>query len=110
VKTEEYAAVAKSIHRKEYAALIAAVRDARVAAGLTQVQVSERLGRSQSFISDVETGKRRVDVMELRDIGGYTGQCGLGSGRAFAALQSIALFVERSAWRAFRRTSARDSG
>lgn len=63
----------KSIHRKEYAALIEAVRDARVAAGLTQAQVSEKLGRSQSFISDVETGKHRVDVMELRDIARLTG-------------------------------------
>lgn len=65
--------MAKSIHRKEYAALIEAVRDARVAAGLTQAQVSEKLGRSQSFISDVETGKRRVDVMELRDIARLAG-------------------------------------
>ncbi len=31
------------------------------------------LGRSQSFISDVETGKRRVDVVELRDIARLTG-------------------------------------
>ncbi|MCF3528045.1 helix-turn-helix domain-containing protein [Stenotrophomonas maltophilia] len=60
--------MSKSIHRKEYAALIEAVRDARLAAGLTQVQVSRKLGRSQSFISDVETGKRRIDVVELRDI------------------------------------------
>ncbi len=65
--------MAKSIHRKEYAALIEAVRDARVAAGLTQTQVSQKLGRSQSFISDVETGKRRVDVVELRDIARLTG-------------------------------------
>ena len=56
--------MAKTIHRKEYAALIETVRDARLAAGLTQVQVSSKLGRSQSFISDVETGKRRVDVVE----------------------------------------------
>ncbi|EQM88086.1 MULTISPECIES: helix-turn-helix domain-containing protein [Stenotrophomonas] len=65
--------MAKSIHRKEYVALIEAVRDARVAAGLTQAQVSAKLGRSQSFISDVETGKRRIDVVELRDIARLTG-------------------------------------
>ncbi|WP_345785614.1 helix-turn-helix domain-containing protein, partial [Stenotrophomonas maltophilia] len=45
----------KTIHRKEYSALIEVVRDARLAAGLTQAQVSSKLGRSQSFISDVET-------------------------------------------------------
>ncbi|HHA2439954.1 TPA: helix-turn-helix domain-containing protein [Stenotrophomonas maltophilia] len=65
--------MAKTIHRKEYAALIETVRDARLAAGLTQVQVSSKLGRSQSFISDVETGKRRVDVVELRGIARLTG-------------------------------------
>lgn len=63
----------KSIHRKEYAALIEAVRDARLNAGLTQTQVSEQLGRSQSFISDVELGKRRLDVVELRDIAHLSG-------------------------------------
>jgi len=67
------AAVSKSIHRKEYAVLIEAVRDARLAAGLTQAQVSRKLGRSQSFISDVETGKRRIDVVELRDIARLAG-------------------------------------
>ncbi|MCF3463429.1 helix-turn-helix domain-containing protein [Stenotrophomonas maltophilia] len=66
--------MAKSIHRKEYTALIEAVRDARIAAGLTQAQVSEQLGRSQSFISDVERGKRRLDVVELRDIAHLSGQ------------------------------------
>ncbi|PSD28803.1 transcriptional regulator [Stenotrophomonas maltophilia] len=65
--------MAKSIHRKEYAALIEAVRDARTAAGLTQAQVSEKLGRSQSFISDVERGKRRLDIVELRDIAHLSG-------------------------------------
>ena len=63
----------KTIHRKEYSALIEVVRDARLAAGLTQAQVSKKLGRSQAFISDVETGKRRVDVVELRDSAKLTG-------------------------------------
>jgi len=66
--------VTKTIHRKEYSALIEVVRDARLAAGLTQAQVSSKLGRSQSFISDVETGKRRLDLVELRDIAELTGQ------------------------------------
>ncbi len=44
-----------------------------MAAGLTQAQVSAKLGRSQSFMSDVETGKRRLDVVELRDIARLVG-------------------------------------
>jgi transcriptional regulator with XRE-family HTH domain len=42
------------------------------------------LGRSQSFISDVETGKRRVDVVELRDIARLTG---LSLGKLIAKLE-----------------------
>lgn len=37
-------------------------------AGLTQVEVSVRLGRPQSYIASIETGQRRVDVVELLDL------------------------------------------
>jgi transcriptional regulator with XRE-family HTH domain len=40
----------------------------RAKSGLTQVEVSSRLGKSQSFISKVELGERRIDVVELLDI------------------------------------------
>jgi len=38
---------------------------ARRSAGLTQVQLSRRLGKPQSFISNIETGVRRIDVIEF---------------------------------------------
>lgn len=44
------------------------LRDTRVAQGLTQVEVARRLGRAQSYVSRIESGKLRVDVMELFDI------------------------------------------
>jgi transcriptional regulator with XRE-family HTH domain len=37
----------------------------RTAAGLSQVTLAERLGRPQSFVSKVENGERRLDVVEL---------------------------------------------
>ncbi len=58
----------KTIHRKEYETLLRLLRTQRLAAGLTQAECSAALGRSQSFISDVERGKRRLDVLELRDL------------------------------------------
>lgn len=64
----------KSIHRPEYAVLIELLRETRRAAGLTQIDVSERLGRSQSFISDVERGVRRLDLVELLDLAHITGR------------------------------------
>ncbi len=35
---------------------------------LTQVVLSERLGTPQSFISKYESGTRRLDVLEIRQI------------------------------------------
>jgi transcriptional regulator with XRE-family HTH domain len=61
----------KSIHTGAYATLIGLLRESREAAGATQMDLSEYLGRSQSFVSDLERGQRRLDVIELRDICGY---------------------------------------
>ena len=58
----------KSIHRQEYDLLRAGLRDARSSAGITQVDLSIALGRSQSFVSDIERGVRRLDLIEARDI------------------------------------------
>lgn len=40
--------------------------EARLEAGLTQVQVAKKLRSPQSNISNVENGQQRVDVVELR--------------------------------------------
>ena len=55
----------KSIHTAEYAAVLALLREGREAAGLTQVQLAKRLKQSQSFVSKVEVGERRLDVVQL---------------------------------------------
>jgi transcriptional regulator with XRE-family HTH domain len=41
---------------------------ARKAAGITQVELAALLGRPQSFVSKVERGERRVDVIEFCQI------------------------------------------
>lgn len=64
----QVAAVAKSIHRAEYDLVRDLLREKRVGSGLTQLDVSQRMRRSQSFVSDVERGVRRIDVLELRDL------------------------------------------
>jgi transcriptional regulator with XRE-family HTH domain len=52
------------------AALIALRKDA----GFTQVALSKRLGKAQPFVSNVERGNRRLDVIEfyavVRALGG----------------------------------------
>lgn len=44
------------------------LREIRVQAGLKQADLAERLKQSQSFVSKYESGERRLDLLELRDI------------------------------------------
>lgn len=48
-----------------YASFLEVLISARKAAGLTQTQLADRLGRRQGFVSIVETGVRRVDLIEF---------------------------------------------
>ena len=55
----------KSQHTAAYRRLTAASREARERAGLTQQQLAERVRVYASFVSKVESGERRIDVIEL---------------------------------------------
>ena len=44
------------------------VRQMRLDAGLRQADLAERLRRPQSFVSRYESGERRLDILELRQI------------------------------------------
>lgn len=56
----------KSIHSAGYAVFLKVLKRAREDAGLTQTQLAQRLGETQTFVSKCERGERRVDVVELR--------------------------------------------
>jgi transcriptional regulator with XRE-family HTH domain len=56
----------KSLFSREYRLFLASLRKARMEAGLTQEGLAKLLGDTQSFISKVERGERRLDVVELR--------------------------------------------
>ena len=55
----------KTIRSSGHEALREAIIAARKAAGLTQAQLAERLRCHQSFVARVESGQRRIDVVEL---------------------------------------------
>ncbi len=58
----------KSIYSREYAAVLRLLKEAREEAGITQVDLAKKLGQSQSYVSKVERGDRRLDIVQLRTI------------------------------------------
>lgn len=53
------------IQREKLQALLKRIRQDK---GIRQVELAERLGVPQSFISKYESGDRRLDVLELRQV------------------------------------------
>lgn len=53
------------LHSKAYKSVASKLRQARLDAGLTQVEVAKKLEKQQSFVSKIESAERRVDVAEL---------------------------------------------
>lgn len=60
--------MSKTLHTSEYDYFRRLLVAARKKAGLSQVEVSEKLGRPQSFVSKYESGERRLDVVEYIQI------------------------------------------
>lgn len=56
----------KTIQTKEYARFIEKLRKARLEAGLKQIDVAKKLKRPQSYISRVESGEYRLDILEVK--------------------------------------------
>jgi transcriptional regulator with XRE-family HTH domain len=55
----------RSVFTDAYKSLIDILITARTEAGITQAELSLRLGKPQPFISKIETGVRRIDVIEF---------------------------------------------
>ena len=58
----------KSIYESAYRTLLDLLIEARSDAGMTQQQLADKLERPQSFVSKVENGDRRLDVIEFLEI------------------------------------------
>ena len=56
----------KTIYTREYAVVLRLLREARKEAGLTQTELAKKLKQSQSFVTKVERGDRRLDIIQLR--------------------------------------------
>lgn len=76
----------KSIHDAAYLILVECLREARIAAGITQAELAARLHADQSYVSKYERAERRLDVIEVRAV---CRELGLSLG------QFVAKFEER---------------
>jgi transcriptional regulator with XRE-family HTH domain len=60
--------VTRSVFSREYQSLMMLLVEARKERGITQRQLAERLGKDQSFVSKIERGVRRLDVLEFMEV------------------------------------------
>ena len=56
----------KAIYSKEHRSLVERLRTARKERGLDQEDVAKLLGVTQSYISKIESGQRRIDIVQLK--------------------------------------------
>ncbi|HXQ36484.1 MAG TPA: helix-turn-helix transcriptional regulator, partial [Anaerolineales bacterium] len=66
-------AVKKNIRLNQQKKLLVLLRGLRVEAGFTQSELASRLGTDQTFVSKYESGERRLDILELREVCQATG-------------------------------------
>ena len=59
----------KTIGSDRHKALITFLIQKREAAGMTQTELAKLLGEYQSFVARLESGQRRVDVIEFERLG-----------------------------------------
>lgn len=57
-----------TIYDPAYRRLVAILRGARIAAGISQGELGRRLGRRQTYVSKYELAERHLDLIELRQI------------------------------------------
>lgn len=58
----------KAIYSPEHKYLVEQLKKARLEAGLSQIQAAKRLKTTQSQLSKIESGQRRVDLVQLKEL------------------------------------------
>jgi transcriptional regulator with XRE-family HTH domain len=71
----------RSTHHRHYRAFLDLLVQLRDEAGYTQSALAEKIGNTQTFVSKVERGERRLDVVEFAE---WCDALGLDAVSAFA--------------------------
>jgi len=59
--------MSKAIYSKDHKYTVEQLKKARQEAGLDQVDVAKLLGKTQSHVSKIEAGQRRIDIVALKE-------------------------------------------
>ncbi len=76
--------MSRSVFSEPYEAMLRVLVDARRSAGLRQTDLADRLGKPQSFVSKIERGERRIDLVEFLIVARALGADGVDLVRSFA--------------------------
>lgn len=57
----------RAIYTKDHNEIVERLKEARIESGLGQVEVAKQLGKTQSYLSKIESGQRRFDVLQLKE-------------------------------------------
>ena len=57
----------RAIYTKDHNAIVERLKKARFESGLGQVEASKKLGKTKSYLSKIESGQRRFDVLQLKE-------------------------------------------
>ena len=55
----------KSIYDEDYIEIITRLRIIRISKNITQLDLANKMGNTQSFVSKIESCERRLDVIEF---------------------------------------------
>ena len=55
----------KSIYDEDYIEIITRLRIIRTSKNITQLDLATKMGKTQSFVSNIESCERRLDVIEF---------------------------------------------
>jgi len=59
--------MSKAIYSKDHKFIVEQLKKARKEADLEQAEVAKLLGKTQSHVSKIEAGQRRIDIVALKE-------------------------------------------
>ena len=60
--------MSSDLYSKEHKIIVEKLIKARHEAGIDQVEVAKKLSKSQSYVSKIESGQRRINVVALKEL------------------------------------------